>query len=281
MLDNENMHVVVDSSRFIGYIVDVVVTSRDYAQKNYDVVRDLLGSYFIAAYHYRQQMDELVLEDAKRLKQPLQPEQAQRLVEGIRWKNTQENFAHFGLLSDAKRQHIEDMIGNITKVLLQTNGIERDPTDGRATLLFYDRVLSDLQDSNFHPGLSSETIDDEVIKLPALSNQEWNNLREVGELKVRRLVFARGTNRLTASSYRVLDDLVKTLNTWPQYYVQVRGNASTRGDLEANRVLAENRARVAADYLIQQGIDSDRIRAEGSQPSGETSVSFLVGEAPY
>ncbi len=281
ILENDNMHVVVDSSRFRGYIVDVIVVSRDYLQKNHDVVRDLVGCYFTAAYRYRNDMTQLVQTDAKQQEQPLTPSQAEKLVEGIRWQNTQENFAHFGLLKDAERQHVEDMIGNITRVLLRTSAISGDPTERRPNLLYYEKILTELRQSNFHPGLESEQIEDDVVRLPALTDEEWKELREVGELDVPALVFARGTARLTDRSYAVLDDLVNALRSWPQYYLRVRGNASRRGDLEANRQLAENRAKAAADYLVQKGVDRNRIRHEGVDPTGDTNVSFVLGEAPY
>ncbi len=241
ILENDAMHVVVDSSRFRGYIVDVIVVGRDYLLKNERVVRDVMASYFTAAYKYRQQMIELIEDDAQRQQSPLTKAQAEKLVAGIRWKNTQENFAHFGILRDSGLQYIEDMIANITNVLIQTAAIERDPTGGEPTKLFNQRVLVELRDSSFHPGLAAETIQQDQIELPVLNEGEWGQLREVGELKVPRLVFAHGTARLTNSSLATLDELVQTLNTWPQYYVLVRGNASQRGDLAANQRLAEQR----------------------------------------
>ena len=103
----------------------------------------------------------------------------------------------------------------------------------------------------------------------------------MGELNVGKLIFPRGSSRLTDTSGTVLDDLVNTLNSWPQYYLLVRGNASMRGDFDANKRLATNRAEAAADYLVQQGIDKNRIKAAGGDPTGSTSVSFVLGEAPY
>ena len=281
ILENKEMHVVIDSSRFRGRIVDVIVTSRDFLAKNRPVVEDVVGSYFAAAYNYRKRMQTLVQNDAKQQKTPLTDAQAEKLTDGIRWKNTQENFAHFGLRDDGNLQHIEDMISSITDVLIQTGGIANDPTNGQPNQLYYERVLVALKDSNFHPGLSSEEIADDKITLPSLSDDEWDRLREVGELSVRDLIFARGTSRLTDTSYSVLDELVNTLNSWPQYYLLVRGNASMRGDFEANKRLAENRAEAAAEYLVQQGIDENRIHAIGGDPTGSTSVSFVLGEAPY
>jgi outer membrane protein OmpA-like peptidoglycan-associated protein/ABC-type taurine transport system substrate-binding protein len=281
ILENDAMHVVVDSSRFRGYIVDVIVVGRDFLLKNEAIVRDVMASYFTAAYNYRQKMVALVFDDAQQQNASLTQKQAEKLVEGIRWKNTQENFAHFGILTDSSLQHIEDMIANITKVLMQTSGIQQDPTGASPAKLFNQRVLRELRESSFHPGLASETIQPDQIELPALSEAEWTQLREVGELEVPNLVFARGTTSLTTASLATLDELVGTLNTWPQYYLRVRGNASQKGDLQANRQLAQRRAQAAADYLIKRGIHPNRIHAIGGDPSGDTSVSFLVGEAPY
>lgn len=281
MLENETMHVVIDSSRFRGYIVDVLVVSRDFLSKNESVVQDVVGSYFAAIYQHRGDMLSLVQADAQQQQMELTPEQAKKLVAGVHWKNTIENFAHFGILEERSRQHIEDMIANITGVLTRTGAIPKDPTDGAPAKLFNQRILQHLQASDFHPGLQSETLEQEGTILPVLSDEDWSNLREIGELNVPALVFARGTAALQPSSQVVLDELVRTLNTFPQYYVLIKGDATRRGNVEANRQLAEQRAKAAADYLVQRGIHQSRVHALSVEPTGEASVSFVLGEAPY
>ena len=101
MLKNPEMHVVVDSSRFPSAIVDVVVANRDFLLKNPTVVSDFVECYLRAVYHYRDRakMVELVIRDAKETGSPLTDEDANKLVDGIWWKNTQENLAHVGFLS--------------------------------------------------------------------------------------------------------------------------------------------------------------------------------------
>ena len=281
ILENSNMATLVDSSRFRGYIVDVLVASRDFLVKNEAVVRDVVGCYFRAAYTHRQQMEQLILSDARQLNAPLNDSAGTALVNGIWWKNTQENFAHMGLTDGQPLQHIEDVIVNITEVLIHTRAIDHDPTNGQPNLLFYNAILQQLQSSNFHPGLSDELVRNDEMELPAISAEDWEQLVEVGTLEVPRLVFARGSARLTARSRIVLDDLAEKLKSWPQYYVLIRGNASTRGNLESNSEIATKRAKQAEQQLIGQGIHPNRIRAIGVKPSGSTSVSFLLGQPPY
>ena len=281
ILENQDTHIVVDSSQFRGYIVDVLVVQRDFLLKNEDVVQEVLAGYFRSAYHYRDKMQSLVFEDARDMGTPLTQEQATRLVEGIWWKNTQENFDHFGIQSGPRLQLLEDMIANITRVLTTTGALPEDPTGGQPHVLYYDKALRALQSNRFHPGLASEQVRDDDRKLPALDDAGWQGLLPVGTLSVPPLVFARGTARLTPSSERTLDELVQSLQSFPLAYVRVQGNASLRGDPQANARLALQRAETARDYLVAAGVDPDRVRAGAGEPSGSTSVSFVLGQPPY
>jgi len=78
----------------------------------------------------------------------------------------------------------------------------------------------------------------------------------------------------------VLDQLAEELKT-ANYYVLIRGNASRQGLLEENKKLAAKRAETAASYLISRGISQTRVRAIGVDPSGQTSVTFMLGQMPY
>lgn len=278
LLENPALHVVVDSSQFPSTIVDVIVASRDFLLKNPDVVRDVVRAYLTAVYHYRDRQDllDLLTADARKTGAPLSAGAAEKLVEGIWWKNTQENLAHMGILPGRQVPYLEDMIENLVGVLRQTGGIDSDPTDGHANLWFYSKVLEGLKD--FHPGLGDESVRDQ--SLPALTETQWQKLTSIGTAKVPTLVFARGTDRLTGHSKLVLDELAVQLNS-TRFYVSILGNASRIGNLQQNKLLAERRAKVAQDYLIDKGVDKNRIRALGGQPSGSTSVTFKLGQLPY
>ena len=278
LLKNERMHVVVDSSRFPSAIVDVLVTSDDFVAKNRETVVEVVKAYLTANYKYRRQEDRigLVMKDAAQGGTKLTTEEATRLVEGVWWKNTQENLAHMGTRTGTQLTHIEDMIAAVTSVLLESKSIDSDPTGGRPNYLYDKSIMQELAD--FHPGVEEESI--RGTGLPKLSDEQWNSLVEVGTARAPTLVFARGTDRLTERSQTLLDELAGTLAT-TRYYVIVRGNASRRGNLEANTKLAERRAQAVAAYLTRQGVDPNRIRAIGVEPSGSTSVTFLLGEPPY
>ena len=278
MLKNDRTHVVVDSSRFPSTIVDVLVASDDFISKNRGSVIAVVKAYLKANYAYREQDQrvQLVIKDATAGGSNLTPEEASRLVKGVWWKNTQENLAHMGRRRAKQLLHVEDMIAAVTAVLLDSGSIHADPTAGNPNYLYNDSIWDELAD--FHPGVDQEEI--RGMQLPKLNESQWDSLVEVGTARAPLLVFARGTDRLTQRSKLLLDELAGTLQA-TRYYVIVRGNASRRGDAEANQRLAQQRAKSVAGYLVQQGVSADRIRAIGVQPSGSTSVSFVLGEPPY
>lgn len=281
LLENDQMHVLVDSSRQSGYIVDALVASRDFLVKNEPVVRQVLECYFRALYSFsdREKLQELVVRDAALTGSPVTATQAKRLVEGIAWKNTQENFAHFGLRAESL-PHVEDLIDRIKRVLMDTGGLQSDPTSGESRRLFFEQSLRELQASGFHPGITPEEVRSE-IKLVALTAEQWEHLQPVGTLSVPPLVFFRGQAKLTDASHATLDELVEKLSSWPQYYVLVRGNVGSRGDIEINRGIAHQRVEHVLQYLLSKGIPQERMRAMPGEVLDDMSVSFVFGQVPY
>lgn len=281
MLNNDQLHVLVDSSRFTGYIVDTLVVSRDFLLKNGPVVESILEAYFTALYSFREEeaMIKLLLQDAKETKQQLSEAQAKRLVAGIQWKNTQENLAHFGKRSGTL-VHIEDILGRISSVLAKAGAIDPPNTAEQFTKYFYDRPMESLLNKNFHPGLANETIREET-KLRELTDAQWGKLTTVGTLSVPELVFVRGSPSLTEASKRTLDDLAQKLQAWPQYYLIIRGNASQAGDMQANAKLASQRGDAAMKYLLGLGVPVERMRVVTEEITGQTRVTFVVGQVPY
>jgi len=300
-LQQPGAHVLLDSGKLKGYVVDVLVAQREFLRDKPEMVKSVIEAYARAAYRYTTEADgmtKLVMEDARQTgAESLDTAQAKRIVEGIQWKNTLENYAHFGLASSADQgglPTLEDMIGNIMDVLLKTKAIASDPLDGKHTTLFYDRVLAEMRTARFHPGqglnvmpgvaFTTETVRQEK-ELPALTPEQWNTLRPVGELRIAPISFGRASANLSLDSERELQDLAKRLKTFPRFYLRVIGHARAEGDPEANRLLAQSRAEAASNYLISQGVSGQRLRTETAPSAvagGEAqAVSFAVGQRAY
>lgn len=286
-LEHPGTHLVTDSGRFRGYIVDVLVAQKEYLRRHPERVAAFVGAYLKTRQQIGsnpQQVTALLLKDARRLQEDLTPEQAGRLTQGIHWKNSQENFAHFGLLPEAQARgtlHVRDIASNIREILRSTGAIS-EPTDDAATARLEDSsVLRDVQADWLD--VPAEQIP-EAPSLRPLSATEVESLETVGLFKVAPLGFSRGGSRLTIGSKATLRALAKKLKTWPGYYLIVRGQARSVGDAEANRRLAQDRADAAAKFLIQAGTSPHRVYAVSLEPTeahgSAQAVSFDLGRLP-
>ncbi len=297
--------ILLDSSKLRGYIVDVLVVQRDFLLKNEDIVKKVVEAYLRAAFSYMRNpkdMITLLIEDARAGGESLTEQQAERINQGVQWKNTLENYGCMGIAEnqgDKKVQHIEDMMSNIAEILLKTGAVKEIPLGGKLNTLFYSKILATLHRENFHPGKKINIIEGAGIgtedlesvrsdkKLVPLGDSQWERLIRVGTMNIKPISFARGTDRLNIQSTRDLELLAKTLSNFPDYYLSVTGHTRAEGDSEENRQLAQKRSESAAKYLISQGIDEARIRAKAStgsnnqDESDSQSVSFVVMQMPF
>ena len=68
---------------------------------------------------------------------------------------------------------------------------------------------------------------------------------------------------LRSESKVALDGLVKTLNDNPTIVIKIMSHTDTRADDNYNEELSQKRAQSVVDYLIENGIASDRLEAKG------------------
>ncbi len=300
-LEVPGTHMLFGSSRIKDRIVDVLVVQRQYLRDHPDVVSVIARAYLESAYSYSrslQDLGELILSDSEKTGEKLTDTQATNLAQKIEWKTVTENYQHFGLLDDGEEQKLpllEDMIKEITRVLVATGRLQNDPLQGKATSIVYNGILKELKESGFHPGRSREIVANAVptdttlpaVRIPEtlteLTGAQWGSLVTVGSLKAPPLDFRPGSAELTEFMTTDLDELVSKLRSMPQFYVRVIGRTTSEGDPQANKELAAARARAVTEYLVNHGIPTHRIRAEGellATPDAKSEVVYIVGEAP-
>lgn len=82
------------------------------------------------------------------------------------------------------------------------------------------------------------------------------------ELK-EKIAFKWSSAILEPESYPLLDEVAQALKDNRGFKVQVEGHASSDGDTDYNQTLSEQRASAVLDYLIKNGVASDRIISKG------------------
>lgn len=80
---------------------------------------------------------------------------------------------------------------------------------------------------------------------------------------VRGVTFESGSAALTPDSYRVLDEVVRSLMAFPEVRVEIRGFTDSVGKASLNLNLSQKRAEAVKRYLVNAGVDPARLIARG------------------
>ena len=90
------------------------------------------------------------------------------------------------------------------------------------------------------------------------------------------ILFELGKAVLTAGSYAELDKLLGAIQDNPKMKIEISGHTDNTGSAVVNAKLSTDRARAVVDYLVQKGIDSERLSYKGygsEQPIGDNATA--------
>jgi outer membrane protein OmpA-like peptidoglycan-associated protein len=79
----------------------------------------------------------------------------------------------------------------------------------------------------------------------------------------------------------VLDQLAQSIQQFPGTMIQVEGHTDSTGSAAYNQTLSENRAASVRSYLIQRGVDGERMHAVGygiTRPVADNSTAAGRGQ---
>lgn len=118
---------------------------------------------------------------------------------------------------------------------------------GAAVGNYMDRQQAQLQQQMQGTGVGIKRVDDSTLQLNIPGD----------------VLFATNQYQIQPNFYPTLNTVAQTLNQYPQTIVHVYGFTDNVGDANYNQGLSERRASSAAQYLISQGVNSQRIVVRG------------------
>ncbi len=99
---------------------------------------------------------------------------------------------------------------------------------------------------------------------------------EVGAtVNLQDVLFDRGTAEMLPGSTENLDEVVTFLKENASVYIEVKGHTDNQGRADLNMALSKERAKVVKDYLVSQGIETERISDKGyggTQPIASNAI---------
>lgn len=121
------------------------------------------------------------------------------------------------------------------------------------------------------PDKDNDGVNDEEDMCPSVpgtaANKGCPEIKEEIKKKVsiaaNNILFATGSAKLVASSYKGLNEVVKILQDDPEMKLAIDGHTDNTGKPDKNQVLSENRANAVKQYIVSKGIDESRLTSAG------------------
>lgn len=246
-------------------IVDVLIAGREVLQRDPEMVRALLTTYFAVDRHYRDNPDLLATDIVAQT--GVAAAQVKPMLAGVAWAGLVDNSqAWLGATPDTAG--ILDVIQSTLRVLLESGVVSADPLpDGDPYRIINSQFMADVfiaiatrQPADATAG-RGPVVDQ---RFQALTEAQWNRLREVGTLKALNVSFRSGTADLSYDGKLEIDRMMSVLRHYPTFRVRVRGHTSTSGDAAQNKLLSHERADAVARYMnVTYNVDPNRIQIVG------------------
>jgi len=140
-------------------------------------------------------------------------------------------------------------------------------TDGQEVTQFKtDPLKADTDGGSVHDGQEAANKTNPLLPeddVPALADQKFEAGRAIvlGGIK-----FSPGTATINPQSEQMLIEAFITLKTNPGIMVEIRGYTDNSGKASANKLLSQLRAEAVRAWLIQNGLEPNRITARGFGP---------------
>ncbi len=178
------------------------------------------------------------------------------------WMNISGSFVAKG---NEKYLYIGNFTDNKDLKLFQVFSSDADYL-GEIYYLIDDVVLIEEQDGVSYPcNTKGCTLDTFVIEKPKIVVEEtiYSHPKIGQSIVLRNIRFASSSWEILPESYETLDSIVEFMQKYPNMVVEISGHTDNRGKANANIELSQNRAASIVNFLIENGIEAERMQAKG------------------
>jgi outer membrane protein OmpA-like peptidoglycan-associated protein len=133
------------------------------------------------------------------------------------------------------------------------------------------------------PDTDGDGMNDRDDKCPTVAGSLTNHgcpdiKREIVEkvnYAAKKIFFVSGSDKIATASYAALNKVVAVLKSNPDLKLVVEGHTDNVGKPASNLILSQKRADAVKNYLVQKGLDANRLEAKGfgqDKPVGDNGT---------
>jgi OmpA-OmpF porin, OOP family len=160
-------------------------------------------------------------------------------------------------------------IGNFTsEKTLKIQKLDGSAPDYSDEIYYFidDVVLVELNENEKCP-CNIQSCDIEGLEKPMTNRpivQRFNQKPKIGQtIILENILFETAKSELLSESFPTLDSLFLLLANYPEMNIEIAGHTDNKGSIENNMKLSQDRANAVLVYLMDKGIDENRMIAQG------------------
>lgn len=270
---------VMITTKEVPYLVPtMLVVNKDYAKNKPEKVEAFLKTWYAASRYIIERPDkayeklaELMTEKGEYSDTKVTSKDVEESFKDIKLMSINDNFSFWGF--DGKENSLNGIIKDTVETWKKYGDLDFDfklsqevssdkYLDSIKNSRDVDELLVSLVDSGL-PGNTGPTEDEkkEFKQQDEVSIEK--NTERVAKVDIPSVYYDSGNAAVKAESIPVLDGVKEMLGQFPEYYLIIDAHTDSVGSNENNLQLSKNRAAEVKKYLVQKGVDENRIISRG------------------
>jgi len=264
-----SVKMLITTKEVPNLIPTMLIVNRDYAERNPDKVESFLKTWYASAKHILEKPDKAYTKLAELMNESqeygeVSKEDVEASFKDVKLMSLNDNLSYFGLSTEDNK--VDAIIDDTVETWKRYGDLD-----------FEFKISGKMYKESF---LAKMDGDDELLvgvldNEPTGSNEEKvefekqdgdsieKKTEKVAKVDIPPVYYDSGKATVKAESLPVLDEVFEILSQFPEYYLIVDAHTDSVGSDESNKLLSENRASEVKKYLVQRGVNENRIIARG------------------
>ena len=265
----DSVKMLITTKEVPNLIPTMLVVNKDYAMNNTDKVESFLKTWYASSKYILERPEKAYGKLAELMNEcqeygEVSKADVEESFRDVKLMSLNDNLSYFGLSTEDNK--VDLIIDDTVETWKRYGDLDFDFTIPE---LMYDRLfLAEMGgDVELLVGvLDTETTgstdeEKEFEKQDEKSIEE--NTEKVAKVDIPPVYYDSGKTTVKAESLPVLDEVLEILSQFPEYYLIVDAHTDSVGSDKFNKLLSQNRASEVKKYLVQHGVNENRIVARG------------------
>lgn len=264
-----SVKMLITTKEVPNLIPTMLIVNKGYAEKNADKVESFIKTWYASSKHILERPEKAYGTLAELMNESQEYGEVSKVdveesFRDVKLMSLDDNLSYFGLSTADNK--VESIINDTIETWKRYGDLDFDfEISGK---IYKESFLAEIDgDEELLVGVLDTETTGSVGEEKEFEKQDGKSIEEntekVAKVDIPPVYYDSGKATVKAESLPVLDEVLEILSQFPEYYLIVDAHTDSVGSNESNKLLSQNRAAEVKKYLVQHGVNENRIVARG------------------